>query len=254
MAPEHTDMNWLHRTRLLVGDAGLERLRNAAVAIVGLGGVGGYAAEAVARAGVGRLLLVDAGVMDKTNLNRQILALESTLGCGKAAVARERIAAIHPETAVDTSDVFVDEKTLPQLGLDERWHVIDAIDTLESKTALLCYLHRRGISCVSSMGAGQRLDPARVHIADISGTHGCPLARLVRNKLRKNGIERGITCVFSDEPPQRPLAAPPAHEKSTVYFDDGRAPIGSISYIPALFGLTAAGLVINAILKGEVPS
>jgi len=254
MTAEYTDMNWLHRTRLLVGDAGLERLRCASVAVIGLGGVGGHAAEAVARAGVGNLLLVDAGVVDETNLNRQVLALRTTLGRKKAEVALERMNAIRGEMSVRALDMFVEERTLPDLGLDPHWLVIDAIDTLESKTALLCYLHRNGISCVASMGAGQRLDPTRVRVADISATHGCPLARQVRKRLKDAGIERGIPCVFSEEPPLRPEREPSPPLKTAENEKKSRLPIGSISYVPALFGLTAAGVVINAILKGSDPS
>lgn len=254
MTAEHTDTHWLHRTRLLVGDAGLERLRHASVAVIGLGGVGGYAAEAVARAGVGNLLLVDAGEVDETNLNRQILALTSTLGRRKVDVARERVNAIHPGAAVRALDLFIEEKTLPLLGIDRGWLVIDAIDTLDSKTALLRYLHLNGIACVASMGAGQRLDPARVRVADISETHGCPLARLVRKHLKEAGIERGIPCVFSAEPPLRPGLDGSPPPKTAEGQKKSRQPIGSVSYVPALFGLTAAGVIINAIVKGPDPS
>ena len=251
MTAEHTDTYWLHRTRLLVGDAGLERLRCASVAVIGLGGVGGHAAEAVARAGVGNLLLVDAGVVDETNLNRQVLALRTTLGRKKAEVARERVTAIREDVSVRALDMFVEEQTLAGLGLDQRWLVIDAIDTLESKTALLCYLHRNGIPCVASMGAGQRLDPTRIRVADISETHGCPLARQIRRRLKDAGIDRGIPCVFSEEPPLRPEQESYCPEESAENGKKSRKPIGSISYVPALFGLTAAGIIINTIVKGS---
>ncbi|HOC69487.1 MAG TPA: tRNA threonylcarbamoyladenosine dehydratase [Candidatus Hydrogenedentes bacterium] len=238
---EHTD--WQHRTRLLVGDSGIERLCTASVAIIGLGGVGGYAVEAVARAGVGRLLLIDGDVVETTNLNRQVLALNTTLGQNKTDTARERIAAIHPGTTVETLSVRIGEHSLSTLGIDAGWHVIDAIDDLDAKVALLRYLYQRGIPGVASMGAGQRLDPTRVQVADISATRGCPLARRVRQRLRQNGIARGIPCVFSDEPPVRPCA---------VEEPNNNALIGSISYLPALFGMMAAGVVINHILKGAV--
>ncbi len=238
--PENTD--WLQRTRLLVGDVGIERLREASVAIIGLGGVGGYAMEAIARAGVGRLLLVDCDVVDTTNLNRQILALGRSLGQRKTDVARERIAAIHSGTVVETFPLRVSETTLADLGLNKGWHVIDAIDDLNAKVALLRYLYQRGIFCVASMGAGQRLDPTRVRIADIGATRGCPLARLVRQRLRRQGIEKGIPCVFSDEPP---TPFPAGKERNDIPV------VGSISYLPALFGMMAAGLVITTILKGS---
>ena len=239
--PEY--MDWLHRTRLLVGDTGIERLRNASVAIIGLGGVGGYAAEAVARAGVGRLLLVDCDVVDSTNLNRQILALGNTVGQRKTDVARERIAAIHSGTTVETLSIRVSEMTLSDLGLKTGWHVIDAIDDLDGKVALLRYLYRQGISCVASMGAGQRLDPTRVRIADIGAT---PAAwRGLYDSSCGDGALKGIACVFSDEPP-----AP----FPTVRERNGSPAVGSISYLPALFGMMAAGHIITTILKGNSAS
>lgn len=241
--PEHTD--WQHRTRLLVGEAGVERLRGASVAIIGLGGVGGYAAEALARAGVGRLRLVDCDTVETTNLNRQVLAVTDTLGQLKTDAARERIAAICPDICVETLPIRVGEHPLADLELDGSWRVVDAIDGLEAKVALLDYVYRQGIPCVASMGAGLRLDPTRVQVADISATRGCPLARLVRRRLRQQGIDRGIPCVFSDEPPIRPPAGAQTN---------GAAPVGSISYLPALFGMMAAGVVINAILKGTASS
>lgn len=230
-----------HRTRLLVGDAGIVRLRGAAVAVIGLGGVGGYAAEAVARAGVGRLLLVDADVVDATNLNRQLYALHDTVGRAKVEVARERVAQINPDAMVEGRAVFVDELNVAALGLDSSWHVIDAIDTMASKVALLRYLHGQAIPCVSSMGAGRRCDPGRVRLADIAKTQGCPLAREVRRQLRGYGVVSGICCVFSDEPP---LAVPESEEGHS----GTRGPVGSIAHVPGLFGLTAAGYVINRIV------
>ncbi len=233
--------DWRHRTRLLVGNSGIERLRNASVAIVGLGGVGGFAAEAIARAGTGRILLIDSDVLETTNLNRQLLALHSTLGNNKTDAARVRIASISGEIVVETLSVRVREDNLADLHLDSGWHVIDAIDDLAAKVALLTHLYRHDIPVVASMGAGQRLDPTRVQIADISATRGCPLAKRIRQRLRQNGIDRGIPCVFSDEPPVRPYTA----EKGLH-----AAPVGSISYLPALFGMMAAGRVLNDILKG----
>ncbi len=230
-----------HRTRLLLGDAAAEKLRCAAVAVIGLGGVGSYAAEAVARAGVGRLLLVDADKVDTTNINRQLYALHDTVGRPKVEVARERTAQINPDAVVDARVEFLDASNLDTLGLEKGWHVIDAIDTLDAKVALLRYLRAHGISCISSMGAARRCDPARVHLADIAQTRGCPLAKEVRRRLRQDGIISGIPCVFSDEPP---LPAPVRH---SVVATPGKAPVGSIAHLPGLFGLTAAGYIINAI-------
>ena len=197
------------------------------------------------RRGVGRLLLVDCDVVDSTNLNRQILALGNTVGQRKTDVARERIAAIHSGTTVETLSIRVSEMTLSDLGLKTGWHVIDAIDDLDGKVALLRYLYRQGISCVASMGAGLRLVPPRVRCAVIGATLGCPLARLVRQQLRRRGIGKGIACVFSDEPP-----AP----FPTVRERNGSPAVGSISYLPALFGMMAAGHIITTILKGNSAS
>jgi tRNA A37 threonylcarbamoyladenosine dehydratase len=254
MVPESINKDWQHRTRLLVGDEGMERLRRASVAVIGLGGVGGYAVEALARAGVGRLLLVDCDTVDPTNINRQIIALDATVGMRKTDATRNRVAAIHPGATVETRDLFVEEAALEQLTLDQTWHVIDAIDMLDAKVALLRYLHGRAIPCVSSMGAGLRLDPSRVQVADVSKTRGCPLARQVRQRLRGTGIHKGILCVFSDEPPLRAIEveADCLRQKSRSSAAC-KAPVGSISYLPALFGLTAAGTIINAILKGTLP-
>ncbi len=231
-----------HRTRLLLGDAAVDRLRRAAVAVIGLGGVGSYAAEALARAGVGRLLLVDADTVDVTNINRQLYALHTTVGRDKADVARERIAQINPAAQVDARPLFVDADTINTLPLDDSWHVVDAIDTVHAKTCLLQQLHGQGIPCVSSMGAARRCDPTRIQSADIAHTRGCPLAREVRRILRQDGITSGILCVFSDEPP---LPTPP-HDENTPC--GGKAPVGSIAHLPGLFGLTAAGHIINSIV------
>ncbi len=236
------------RTELLVGKEGVERLRKAAVAVIGVGGVGAYAAEALARAGVGRLLLVDADIVDLSNINRQLYALDSTIGRKKVDVARERVFQINPEACVDALDWFVDEDNVASLPLQSDWHVIDAVDTVRAKAAILAHLHARGMSCVACMGAAQRRDPSRVQTADLSATHGCPLARLVRQALRRVGVESGILCVFSDEPPIRPGASScsPKEDRPVL---GAKPPVGSISYMPALFGLTAASAVINRILN-----
>lgn len=234
-----------HRTRLLVGDAGVKRLQCASVAVIGLGGVGSYATEAIARAGVGRLLLVDADTVDITNVNRQLYALQDTIGQKKIAVAQQRIRQINPDIVVDARHLFVDASTLNTLELNQNWHVIDAIDTLPSKVALLKYLHEHHIPCVASMGAARRCDPSRVQLADIAQTRGCPLARMVRRQLRQHRILSGIPCVFSDEPPR------PAIQNIPYETSSGKVPVGSIAHLPGLFGLTASGYVINSIVQDE---
>ena len=221
------------RTRLLVGEEGIERLANASVAVFGLGGVGGYALEALARAGAGRLFVVDADVVDATNLNRQILALEGTVGRAKVDVARERVQGINPAATVVAVREFLTPGNIETHVPDGLQYAIDAIDDVPAKVHLLATLHARGVHTVSCMGAALRLDPNGIRVADIGKTSGCPLARTIRQRLRKRGIDSGIVCVYSDAPPRAP--AP------------GLA-LGSISYVPGIVGLTAAGVVISQIL------
>lgn len=229
------------RTRLLVGESGLERLRGASVAVFGLGGVGGYAVEAFARAGVGRLFLVDADRVEASNLNRQLLALENTIGRPKVEVARERIALINPDARVDVACTFIEPDNIDALIPDHIGYAVDAIDTLRSKTALLAALHRRGISMAACMGAAGKLALSAVHVDDISRTTHCPLARRIRIALRRWGIRSGVRCVYSSDPPlpAQPPEVPP---------DPGPAPRGVIAHVPGLIGLTAAGAIINDIL------
>ena len=232
------------RTRLLVGEDGLRRLQSARVAVIGLGGVGGYALEALARAGVGSLFLVDAEVFDVTNMNRQILALDDTVGRPKVDVARERVLAINPATQVETSRVFVSQENVESLLPEGIGYAVDAIDSVTSKVALLNNLLQRGITFVSCMGAGSRLAATGVRIADINQTKGCPLARAVRQQLRKLGITQGVRCVYAEDTPIQPTEGPPG-----MY--QGKRINGTISYVPGIVGLTAAGVIINDILSSR---
>ena len=229
------------RTRLLVGEDGLRRLQSARVAVIGLGGVGGYALEALARAGVGSLFLVDAEVLDITNMNRQILALDDTVGRPKVDVARERVMRINPETQVETSRVFMSPDNVKSLLPEGIGYAVDAIDSVAPKVALLSNLLQRGIPFVSCMGAGSRLAPTGIRVGDISETKGCPLARAVRQQLRKLGIMQGIRCVYSEEMPIHSTEGAPETYQ-------GKRINGTISYVPGIVGLTAAGVIINDIL------
>lgn len=185
------------RTSLLLGEDGLRRLQNSSVMIVGLGAVGGYALEAVARAGVGHLILVDFDRFELTNVNRQILALTSSVGRKKTDVARERVAEINPACRVETFDMFVNADTLPQLLNLKADYVIDAIDALNPKCCLIEALYQDGIPFISSMGAALRSDPACVRCGRLSDTRNCSLSKFVRKRLRKRGIDlRKINCVF----------------------------------------------------------
>ncbi|HOF40671.1 MAG TPA: tRNA threonylcarbamoyladenosine dehydratase, partial [Candidatus Hydrogenedentes bacterium] len=227
------------RTRLLVGDAGLKRLSRATVVIFGLGGVGSYAAEAVARAGVGHLVLVDSDCVEPTNLNRQLLALESTLGQPKVEVARARILDIHPGARVEVHQTFVTPANVHEFLREGREvSYIDAIDHLLAKVALLKQLHERRARFVSCMGAASKLDVSGVRVADISATANCRLARRIRLRLRREGITSGVRCVYTEGP-----VAPGGEPQNT-----NTRVRGTISYLPGLIGLTAAGIVLNEIL------
>lgn len=232
------------RTRILVGDAGIERLRSSHVLIAGLGGVGAFAAEALARAGVGALTLADHDHVAASNLNRQLVALHSTLARRKTEVMAERIADINPHCQVTRIDEFLAAGEIENLLISNHFdHIIDAIDSLNSKLALLETALQRGVPIVSSMGAGGRLDPTRVRVGDIAETRICPLAREVRQRLRRRGITAGLTVVWSDEQPR------PAHPPEETGRGRPRAVNGSISYLPSLFGLMLAGITVQRLLK-----
>ncbi len=233
-------MDWRNRTERLVGKAGVQRLAGASVAVFGLGGVGGHAAEAIARAGVGRVTLVDFDTVEPTNRNRQLLALRSTEGRLKAEVARERILDINPGAEVRAWAEKVNETNAARL-LEGVEYVIDAIDMVSAKVALLETACTGGQHVVSCMGAANKLSTAGVLVADISATQHCPLARKIRLRLRKSGIHTGIQCVYSHEN----LRIGPAETNADV---PGPRVQGSISYVPGLLGLTAAGLTVNAVL------
>jgi len=230
------------RTRLLVGEDGLRRLQRARVAVIGLGGVGGYALEALARAGVGWLFLVDAEAFDVTNINRQILALDDTVGRPKVDVARERVMRINPETQVETSSVFISLENAESVLPEGIGYAVDAIDSVAPKVALLNTFLQRGITFVSCMGAGSRLAPTGIRVGDISETKGCPLARAVRQQLRKLGVVQGIRCVYAEDTPIQSTEGPPETYQ-------GKRINGTISYVPGIVGLTAAGVIINDILS-----
>ena len=193
--------NWLERTELLLGSEKLELLRNAHVLVVGLGGVGAYAAEMIARAGVGRMTVADADTVNATNINRQLVALHSTVGRPKAEVLAERLRDINPGIGLTVVDKYIkDEETYILLDAARYDYVVDAIDTLSPKLALIAASLERGLPLVSSMGAGAKTDPTKLEIADISKTHHCPLAHMLRKRLHKIGIRRGFRAVFSPEP------------------------------------------------------
>lgn len=234
------------RTALLLGEAGVARLQGSRVAVFGLGGVGGYAVEALARAGVGCLELIDHDTISLTNLNRQLLATHATLGMEKSQAAAERVRAIDPGIQAVPRDLFFGADTLSQFDFSGYDYVIDAIDTVSCKLLLAQACQAAGTPLISSMGTGNKLDPTAFRIADISETHGCPLARIMRKECKKRGIRR-LKVVYSPEEPLRPQGcteAPP----------EGRRAIpGSVSFVPAAAGLILAGEVIRH-LAGQAAS
>ena len=231
------------RTAMLVGEDGIERLRSAKVAIYGLGGVGGYALESLARAGVGSLYIYDYDRIMPSNSNRQILALDSTMDRTKTEVAITRIRDINPGIDIHFSEERITPENVQSMVPDQVTHAVDAIDEVNSKVALILTLFERGAVFISSMGAGNRTDPTQIKTADISVTQGCPLARTVRKKLREKGITSGVRCVYSTEPPFRII------ENEIPGDNTMKKSIGSISYMPAIFGLYAAGFIIRDILE-----
>ncbi len=246
------------RMKLLVGGAGMEKLKGARVAIFGIGGVGSYAAEALARAGVGHLTLVDFDEICVTNVNRQIHALSSTIGQQKVEAMAERCRQINPQAEVVPIHRFYDAEASDEL-LGPYDYVLDCIDHITAKLHLIESCVQRKLPIIASMGAANKVDPTRITVADISKTEKCRLARIIRKELRKRGIAKGVQVVFSTEE-FRPLSDEtavcaencvcPNKEEQRWSCDDRRVILGSSSYIPPIFGLTMAGEVIRS-LVGE---
>ena len=244
-------MRWFARTEQLLGAEALARLGAARVAVFGLGGVGSFAVEALARAGVGHLRLVDYDCSNATNLNRQLFALTSTLDRPKVEVAAARIRDINPVCAVDPRQAFIDAESVDGLLEPELDLALDAIDSLSSKVLLLAACVRRGVPVLSSMGAGGRVDGAQVRVGDLAETKICPLARMVRQRLGRLGIRSGIRCVYSEEPARNTLPHDPADAGDHHGTGRRRTPIGTVSYMPALFGLRLAQEAITMLGQHE---
>ncbi len=231
------------RTELLLGDEGMEKLKNARVAVFGVGGVGGYAVEALARSGVGALDLIDDDVVAPSNLNRQIIALQSTVGKPKVEVAAARIADINPDCTVRTYRTFYTPDTAGRFDFSLYDYVIDAIDTVTGKIALVMQAQAAGTPIISSMGAGNKLDPSAFEVADIYKTSVCPLARVMRRELKKRGVKR-LKVVYSREEaltPEGEIEQDAVHKK--------RATPGSVAFVPAVAGLILAGEVVKDIVN-----
>lgn len=232
------------RTELLLGREGMERLARARVAVFGLGGVGGYVVEALARSGVGALDLVDSDQLSLTNLNRQLLATHETLGRYKADVARERVLDINPEAAVKVWKVFYGPDTAGDFDFTQYTYVVDAIDTVTGKLALIEQARTAGTRIISCMGAGNKLDPTAFRVADIYETSACPLARIMRKELKRRGVDR-LKVVYSTETPREP--DPEVYEALGRELEEsGRRQLpGSCAFVPAAAGLILAGEVVK---------
>ena len=245
-------LNEFSRTQLLLGEEAMEKLKHASVAIFGIGGVGSYAAEAIARCGVGHIELFDDDKVCLTNINRQLIATRKTIGKQKVDVMRERIEAINPNAEVVTHQCFYTTENAGEFDFSKYSYIIDAIDTVSSKLELIVRAEKAGVPIISCMGAGNKLDPTRFEVADIYSTSVCPLARVMRRELKARGIKK-LKVVYSKEPPLTPLedmsiscrehcvCPPGTKRKCTVR----RAIPGSISFVPSVAGLILAGEVIK---------
>jgi tRNA threonylcarbamoyladenosine dehydratase len=233
------EKNWKERTELLIGKEESESLATKHVLIVGLGGVGSYAAEAIARAGIGTVTIVDGDVVDPTNRNRQLQALATTHGQSKAMLMKERMEAINPEIIINAINKFLDPDEVIALLKNKYDYVIDAIDSVSPKVYLIKTAIENGHRLVSSMGAGGKMDPTKLEVVDISKTDICPFAHVIRKRLRYLNIKRGFKAVYSTELPAR----------HSIMETDGsnykRSAYGTISYVPAVFGLACASVVIR---------
>lgn len=235
------------RTHLLIGEAGVEKLKKAHVTVCGLGAVGSYAVEALVRAGIGNIMLVDYDYVSESNINRQLFALNSTIGIKKTKVAEERIRDINPDCAIKIFDTFIDEHSNPVIMDGPVDVLIDAIDSLSAKVHLIANAFERKIPVVSSMGAAGRMDANAIITADLSETRNCPLARFVRRRLHRRGITEGIRCVFSTE-----TAVKKEQEIENAHNGKRTQPvIGSISYVTGIYGLKAAYEAIKIILEDD---
>ena len=236
------------RTELLLGPDAIARLRGARVALFGLGGVGGYALEALARAGVGRLLLVDADTVSLTNLNRQILATRQTLGMPKTEAAEARVRAIDPDIQVQTRALFVLPENIGEIDFAQLDYVVDAVDTVAAKIAIVERAAACGVPVISCMGAGNKLDPSCLRVADLYDTSVCPLARVMRQELRRRGIAQ-LKVVYSTEKARVPRPLPEAEREP----GGKRVTPGSLPTVPAVAGLLIASEVLHDLCDGLIP-
>lgn len=237
--------DWLSRTELLLGKEKLERLKQAHVLVAGLGGVGAYAAEQLCRAGIGEMTIIDGDVVELTNKNRQLPALDSTIGKPKAELMAARFRDINPDIRLHVVNDFIRDDRMVEILDEARYdYVVDAIDTLAPKIFLIYHSIQKGLPIVSSMGSGGKLDPSKIEVADISKSYNCNLARMLRKRLHKLGVYKGVKVVFSSEftNPEAVVLTESQNKKSNV---------GTISYMPPIFGCFIASVVIRELIREE---
>lgn len=239
--------NWLERTELLIKEDGTEKLANANLLVIGLGGVGSFAAEFLARAGVGKMTIVDGDIVDITNINRQLPALHSTIDQSKVELVGNRLLDINPNLELTKINEFLNPDRMGEVIDSQKFnYILDCIDSVTPKITLIKMAKRKRVKIVSCMGAGGKMDPSKVMVRDISKTYNCFLAKNVRKRLKKDNINKGIRCVFSNE----------IQDENSLKMTDGtnykRSFYGTISFIPALFGLYAASEVIQYLMKDKV--
>jgi tRNA A37 threonylcarbamoyladenosine dehydratase len=234
--------NFYTRTEMMLGENAVKKLKNSAVLILGAGGVGSYAIEALARVGIGRLGICDADVISESNVNRQLFALNSTLGQSKARVAMARVKDINPCAQVDVYDFYYDSTTSGNVPLEKYDYIIDAIDTMGSKVLLICEAKRLNVKIISALSAGNKLDPLRFEVSDIFNTSVCPIAKILRKKLKDAGVD-SHKVVYSKEPPTK------LFESDNL--TEGKRNVGSISFVPSVMGLILAKEAVFDIIERE---
>ena len=234
-------MNRFERTRLLIGSEGLNALSNSHVVVFGCGGVGGYVIEALVRSGVGKITVIDNDTVSLTNLNRQIIATMDTVGMKKVDVVKNRVLSINPNCEVKCYDLFIDEENIYDIDFNGVNYVVDAVDTITAKIAIIKRCKELNIEVISSMGAGNRFDPLQIKVSDINQTKNCPLAKVMRYELKKREINK-VKCVYSLEIPTKPV-------EKIIIPESGKEVISSIAYMPSIFGLVISSEIIMDIIK-----
>jgi tRNA threonylcarbamoyladenosine dehydratase len=238
-----TDFSWLSRTQLLIGEAALHKLAQSHVMVVGMGGVGSFAAEFIGRSGIGKMTIIDGDIVDPTNRNRQLPALATNHGQPKAQIMADRLKAINPELNLQVVQQFINPEMVTELLQQKPDYLIDAIDSITPKITFIKLAYESKIPLVSSMGAGAKLDPTKLQVVDLSKTYNCPFAQQIRKNLKAHNIRKGVQVVFS---PEKPI-------KESLMLTDGKnykkSAYGTISYLPAVFGAVTASVVIRNLIK-----